>query len=603
VVATPPARPLYLGTQPDAVFGFFHAVDPGAERDTAVLICPPFGWDDVCSYRGRMRWAEHLAAAGHPTLRIDLPGTGDSAGSPRDPDRLGAWRDAIAGAAAWLRAETPCARVAVIGMGMGGFAACVAAAEGAAIDDLILWGVPARGRTMLRELRAFAALKAGEFPDPDAEEPPPLPEGYLEVAGYVITAETAAALEGADLSELPFPDAARRRALLLDRDGVSVDRRLREHLEAVGADVTVASGPGYGQMVTNPQEASPPIEVFATVSSWLLDAPAGAAIAPSAVPEARDSLELTANGSTVHETPMTVELATGRLFGILASPTGAPAADVALVLANAGAVRRIGPNRMWVETARRWAARGLPVLRLDIEGLGDSDGDETVYAHTPTMYATGLADQMRAAVDDLESREVASRFAVGGLCAGAFWSFHVLLGDPRVSSALMLNLFSFFWDDDLPDAVEVRRIRKLARASSWRRIMRGELRWSQIRAILRWIRRAPFELPSRLARRREEPDRLDAAFDRLREDDKRAVLLLGRGEPLMDQFRREGRLERLGNWPNLGLHQLPTRDHTFRALWLQQQVHELIDTALEEEMRRAGSPPAPVQWPSATLQT
>src|SRR4051812_2367709 len=120
VLATPPARALYLNTDPDPVLGFFHAAPPGTERGTAVLVCGPFGWDDVCSYRGRMRWAEQLSTEGYPALRIDLPGTGDSGGTPRDPGRVEAWTEAVAQSAAWLRVATSCPRVAVIGIGVGG---------------------------------------------------------------------------------------------------------------------------------------------------------------------------------------------------------------------------------------------------------------------------------------------------------------------------------------------------------------------------------------------------------------------------------------------------------------------------------------------------
>jgi hypothetical protein len=224
---------------------------------------------------------------------------------------------------------------------------------------------------------------------------------------------------------------------------------------------------------------------------------------------------------------------------------------------------------------------------VDIEGLGDSDGNELVYAHTPTMYDSALAPQMSAAIDELERRGVASRFVVGGLCAGAFWSFHVLHDDPRVSAALMLNLFAFFWEDDLPVAVEVNRVRKLARVTAWKRVLRGEVALSQIASILRWIARTPIDLPRRLAAGRARRDRVDRAFDELVTADKRAVLLLGRGEPLVERLRKEGRIDRLHEWPAVELHELPTRDHTFRAGWIQEQVHGLMDVAMETELRRA----------------
>ncbi len=72
---TPPrARPLYFGQGREAAFGFLHEPQREPARGPGVLICPPFGWDDICTYRPRRDWAEHLTAGGRPVLRFDLPG-------------------------------------------------------------------------------------------------------------------------------------------------------------------------------------------------------------------------------------------------------------------------------------------------------------------------------------------------------------------------------------------------------------------------------------------------------------------------------------------------------------------------------------------------
>ena len=46
--------------------------EPSRVRDSAVILCPPFGWEDMCSYRVRREWAEHLAR-GRPHDAEDRP--------------------------------------------------------------------------------------------------------------------------------------------------------------------------------------------------------------------------------------------------------------------------------------------------------------------------------------------------------------------------------------------------------------------------------------------------------------------------------------------------------------------------------------------------
>ena len=53
-----------------------------------------------------------------------------------------------------------------------------------------------------------------------------------------------------------------RRALLLERDGIGVEERLRDQLQAAGAAVTVSPASGYGEMMAPPHEARSPIDVF-----------------------------------------------------------------------------------------------------------------------------------------------------------------------------------------------------------------------------------------------------------------------------------------------------------------------------------------------------
>src|SRR5271165_6535188 len=142
-----PTRAFYLQGSGTPVFAVLHR-PVGTPRPTAVLLCPPFGWEDMCSYRIRREWAEQLARSGHATLRLDLPGSGDSAGASTDPGQLDAWTQAVDGAARWLRGAADARRVAVIGIGLGGIVSCRAALQGSPIDELVLWSVPASGGSL-----------------------------------------------------------------------------------------------------------------------------------------------------------------------------------------------------------------------------------------------------------------------------------------------------------------------------------------------------------------------------------------------------------------------------------------------------------------------
>ncbi len=557
--------PLHLGLGPEPVFAVLH---PGTRGRAAVLLLPPFGWEEMGSYRPRRDWAEHLAGRGHAVLRLDLPGTADSAGGPRDPGRVGAWMAAVTAAAAWLRAETGAGAVAGIGLGLGGLVAAAALARGAVIDDLVLWGVPARGRTLVRELSAFARLEASQFPDA-----PPAPTGVLAAAGYVLTEETQAALGALDLTAAPLPA---RRALLLEREGMAVDAKLRDHVAASGADVQVAPGPGWAAMLAEPQDAVPPREVFARVDAWLDGTTAERAAPPH--PDPLPALPLPG----ARERPFALD----GLAGILTEPHGAATAPLTAVLLNAGAQRRTGPNRMWVEAARRWAALGVTTLRLDLEGLGDAEGDTTRYSAVAGLYVPELVAQVRAALDALAAESLPATFAVGGLCSGAYWAFHTAVEDPRVTAVLMLNPRVLHWDPGIEEEREAAKAGKALRGESWRRLARGEISLAQIpvtaHALARRARAAPAR---RQVARHAPPDPLPGALTALERRGVQSLLAFSGAEPLHDELTRDGHLARLGEWPSLRLAELPGAVHTLRPLPAQAAAHALLDEALARRLR------------------
>jgi pimeloyl-ACP methyl ester carboxylesterase len=588
-IASPAENAFYLPCHGESAYALFEPAQGGPERRSrvGVLVCPLFGNDDLCSYRARREWARALAADGHAALRIDLPGTGDSAGGPHDRGRLKAWVDAVAAAAAWMRGQAGCERVCAIGIGLGGMLAYRAACEGAAIDDLVLWAVPARGRTFVRQLRVLAQMEASRETAAESESTA-LPEGAIASAGFVLSAETVADLQATDLTKLELPGAPRRRVLLLERDGMEVDTRLHDALTRSGAEISVAPGPGYGAMVVPPQQSRPPVEVFATVGAWLAQASArpgpprteGASSGPIGAP----SLELIVDGLRVRESPIAVSRGEEHLLGVLAE--GEVTAPVTAVLLNAGALRHIGPNRMWVETARRWAAHGVPTLRIDLAGIGDSDGDANTLERDEGLYVPRYVDQTIEVLDALGKRGLPQRFVLAGLCSGAYWSLHAALEDERVAAAFMINPRALFWDWDVGAVRDARNVRKALRPKTWGKLISGKITRERVATIARGLAVALRSLPARMRAgrpgREDGADRLTVALDRLEANGTELLGVFTADEPVFEELTRDGGLERMRARRNVCVESIPgpLTSHTLEPLPLQHAVAALLDEAL-----------------------
>lgn len=132
-----------------------------------------------------------------------------------------------------------------------------------------------------------------------------------------------------------------------------------------------------------------------------------------------------------------------RLTGMLHEPDNEVRRDVCVLLLSPGIKGRVGPHRLYLKLATRFALFGYHVLRFDFTGLGDADGDlpEGVLADVYNSIQSGrYVDDARAAMDWCERTKGITRFVASGLCGGSITGLLTAAVDSRVRALLGLGI-------------------------------------------------------------------------------------------------------------------------------------------------------------------
>ena len=260
-----------------------------------------------------------------------------------------------------------------------------------------------------------------------------------------------------------------------------------------------------------------------------------------------------------------------KLFGVLSRPAQGTT-DQVLLIGNGGRDPHYGAARQNVDFARYLARHGIACLRFDFAGLGDSigpPGKENLLTHT---FTDRLPD-IRAALDALES-EGFRRFAMLGLCSGAYHAFHAALADPRLSRLLLVNLPLFqlptrnvldFLENRGTSATVVGR--KLFSIGSWKTLLSGRSNVrTLVRSMINHARRQIVGKSQALGRKlgliREQSFPVQA-MTRLTRQGGRALFLFSPGDLEIDAFAREfgPQGEKLAPYKGSRVLVLPRMDH------------------------------------------
>ncbi|MDR3664325.1 MAG: alpha/beta hydrolase [Mycobacterium sp.] len=351
------------------------------------------------TYRGLKLLAQQLCERGFVVLRFDYRGTGDSAGELGSDSALSDYQDSIRTAVEYLQASGV-ACVGLVGLRMGALLAAITADSIAGVSALVLWDPVVGGRRYLREQRALYKMTVGE--------------DIIDVGRESILGTTFSPDFAQQLKALRLPESVEVAApiLVLARPERADDPEIRALAETSDCElVMVSAQPEYVEPVTFVVEI--PVRTLTMIADWLHGRMTleGHPVAP--VIRRRAEVARLADGRAVVET--LDELGPNRLFSIRTAPADVPSDTPTLLIHNTASEHRVGSGRVWTDTAREFAGRGLAAVRYDRRGTGDTGWATADFA---MVYS---AESEVDVQDAMAATEVPpERLMMTGICSGAW---------------------------------------------------------------------------------------------------------------------------------------------------------------------------------------
>jgi exosortase A-associated hydrolase 1 len=166
------------------------------------------------------------------------------------------------------------------------------------------------------------------------------------------------------------------------------------------------------------------------------------------------------------------------LVGILHLPADPLPRGVLIV--TGGPQYRVGSHRQFVLLARRLCGHGIPVLRFDFRGMGDSEGEPRTFEQ--------VDDDVRAAIAHFFQAVPALReLVLWGLCDGATAATFYAGGDPRVRGLVLLNPWVRDVQTEARATLRYYYLARLRERQFWRKLAAGALSVAQAMRTLRQV--------------------------------------------------------------------------------------------------------------------
>lgn len=149
------------------------------------------------------------------------------------------------------------------------------------------------------------------------------------------------------------------------------------------------------------------------------------------------------------------------------SPAATPRAWAGVVIVVGGPQYRVGSHRQFALLARDLARAGVPALRFDYRGMGDSDGDARTFE--------SIDEDIGAAVLALTREAGIGRIVLWGLCDGASAALMYAAHDTRIVGIVAANPWARTPQGEARTRLRHYYLERIISRHFWRKVLGGRV--------------------------------------------------------------------------------------------------------------------------------
>ncbi len=409
----PIAEPRFFTSGEKAIYSVHYRPRSGS-LGRGVVMCHALGHEYARGYRNLQQLAIALCNEGFDVLRFDYAGTGNSDGGCGDLTCETMHRNLL-DARQFLLSQTSIQSVSVIGLRLGGTIASSVTAED--FDQVVLWDPVVYGSEMLAMfdrfhdqqltgLRRFSQIRSKSNID----------QSY----GHEMSDK-----KRQSLAKIKAATSHSNLTVVLT-EGSLTSAKEQHWIKQVDRVIQVQDVVGWDKSQFTESAFSSPESNKAIINALKSASVSSLSLGERPTHEWSDS-SITNNCAVVFGKY-------DHLLGVWSAADGSTENSTAVILVTPGMLHHVGPFRLYVDLAEKLAKQGIPSLRFDISGIGESFG-----VGVGGRSIDRAANEISQAIDFLQEAYQIEKVILFGLCSGADDSLHAAVRDKRVVGVVPMD--------------------------------------------------------------------------------------------------------------------------------------------------------------------